>query len=92
MLHGFGWPLDHETGGGLFMYHWGDNFCSVGFVVHLNYKNPWLDPFGEFQRAKTHPAIAKILSKAASASAMARAPSPKAVSSRCPNCRSQAVR
>jgi electron-transferring-flavoprotein dehydrogenase len=43
------------------MYHWGDNFCSIGFVVHLNYKNPWLDPFGEFQRAKTHPAIAKIL-------------------------------
>ncbi len=37
------------------MYHWGENFCSVGFVVHLNYKNPWLDPFGEFQRAKTHP-------------------------------------
>ncbi|HKQ44771.1 MAG TPA: electron transfer flavoprotein-ubiquinone oxidoreductase [Rhizomicrobium sp.] len=61
VLHGMGWPLDHETGGGLFLYHWGDNLCSVGFVVHLNYKNPWLDPFGEFQRAKTHPAIAKIL-------------------------------
>ncbi len=61
VLHGMGWPLDNETGGGLFMYHWGDNLCSVGFVVHLNYKNPWLDPFGEFQRAKTHPAIAKIL-------------------------------
>ena len=62
VLHGLGWPLDNETGGGLFLYHWGDNLCSVGFVVHLNYKNPWLDPFGEFQRAKTHPAIAKILS------------------------------
>ena len=61
VLHGMGWPLDPETGGGLFLYHWGDNLCSVGFVVHLNYKNPWLDPFGEFQRAKTHPAIAKIL-------------------------------
>jgi electron-transferring-flavoprotein dehydrogenase len=61
VLHGMGWPLDNETGGGLFMYHWGDNLCSVGFVVHLNYKNPWLDPFGEFQRAKTHPAIAKVL-------------------------------
>jgi len=60
VLHGMGWPLDNETGGGLFLYHWGDNFCSVGFVVHLNYKNPWLDPFGEFQRAKTHPAIAKM--------------------------------
>ena len=61
VLHGMGWPLDNETGGGLFLYHWGDNLCSVGFVVHLNYKNPWLDPFGEFQRAKTHPAIAKML-------------------------------
>jgi electron-transferring-flavoprotein dehydrogenase len=61
VLHGMGWPLDNETGGGLFMYHWGENLCSIGFVVHLNYKNPWLDPFGEFQRAKTHPAIAKVL-------------------------------
>src|ERR1700743_1575811 len=56
-----GWPLDNETGGGLFVYHWGENFCSVGFVVHLNYRNPWLDPFLEFQRAKTHPAIARML-------------------------------
>jgi electron-transferring-flavoprotein dehydrogenase len=61
VLHGMGWPLSNDTGGGLFMYHWGDNLCSIGFVVHLNYKNPWLDPFCEFQRAKTHPAIAKIL-------------------------------
>ena len=60
VLHGMGWPLDSETGGGLFMYHWGENLCSVGLVVHLNYKNPWLDPFGEFQRAKTHPAIASV--------------------------------
>jgi len=60
VLHGMGWPLDNETGGGLFLYHWGDNLCSVGFVVHLNYKNPWLDPFCEFQRAKTHPAIARM--------------------------------
>jgi electron-transferring-flavoprotein dehydrogenase len=56
-----GWPLASETGGGLFMYHWGDNLCSIGLVVHLNYKNPWLDPFCEFQRAKTHPAIAPVL-------------------------------
>ena len=62
VLHGMGWPLSNDTGGGLFMYHWGENFCSIGFVVHLNYKNPWLDPFAEFQRAKTHPAIARILS------------------------------
>jgi electron-transferring-flavoprotein dehydrogenase len=61
VLHGFGWPLAEDTGGGLFLYHWGENFCSVGFVVHLNYSNPWLDPFQEFQRAKTHPAIAKFL-------------------------------
>ena len=61
VLHGMGWPLDSETGGGLFMYHWGENLCSIGLVVHLNYKNPWLDPFGEFQRAKTHPAIASVL-------------------------------
>ncbi len=61
VLHGMGWPLDSETGGGLFAYHWGENLCSIGFVVHLNYRNPWLDPFGEFQRAKTHPAIAAML-------------------------------
>jgi electron-transferring-flavoprotein dehydrogenase len=64
VLHGMGWPLTNDTGGGLFLYHWGENFCSVGFVVHLNYQNPWLDPFGEFQRAKTHPAIAKMFSGA----------------------------
>ena len=61
VLHGFGWPLDNGTGGGLFMYHWGENYCSIGFVVHLNYSNPWLAPFEEFQRAKTHPAIRAFL-------------------------------
>ncbi len=61
VLHGMGWPLKSDTGGGLFVYHWGENFCSIGFVVHLNYRNPWLDPFLEFQRAKTHPAIARML-------------------------------
>ncbi len=61
VVHGFGWPLGNDTGGGLFMYHWGENFCSIGFVVHLNYSNPWLEPFSEFQRAKTHPAIRKFL-------------------------------
>lgn len=55
--HTMGWPLDNETGGGSFLYHWGDNFVSVGFVVHLNYKNPWIAPFEEFQRFKTHPDI-----------------------------------
>jgi electron-transferring-flavoprotein dehydrogenase len=61
VVHGFGWPLDDKTGGGLFMYHWGENYCSIGFVVHLNYKNPFLEPFSEFQRAKTHPDILKFL-------------------------------
>jgi electron-transferring-flavoprotein dehydrogenase len=57
--HSFGWPLDMKTGGGSFLYHLEDNQVAVGFVVHLNYKNPYLSPFDEFQRFKTHPAIAK---------------------------------
>lgn len=56
--HSFGWPLDNRTGGGSFLYHFGDNLVSVGFVVHLNYRNPHLSPFEAFQRFKTHPAIA----------------------------------
>ena len=55
--HTLGWPLDDRTGGGSFLYHYGDNLVSVGFVVHLNYANPHLSPYGEFQRFKTHPAI-----------------------------------
>jgi electron-transferring-flavoprotein dehydrogenase len=55
--HSFGWPLDGSTGGGSFLYHLEDNQVAVGFVVHLNYKNPYLSPFEEFQRFKTHPAI-----------------------------------
>ena len=55
--HSFGWPLDNRTGGGSFLYHYGDNLVAVGFVVHLNYENPHLSPFDEFQRFKTHPAI-----------------------------------
>ncbi len=55
--HSFGWPLDAKTGGGSFLYHLDNNQVAVGFVVHLNYKNPWLAPFEEFQRFKTHPAI-----------------------------------
>jgi electron-transferring-flavoprotein dehydrogenase len=55
--HTFGWPLDSGTGGGSFLYHLEDNQVAVGYVVHLNYKNPWLSPFDEFQRFKTHPAI-----------------------------------
>ncbi|MFL5049005.1 MAG: electron transfer flavoprotein-ubiquinone oxidoreductase [Xanthobacteraceae bacterium] len=55
--HTFGWPLDNRTGGGSFLYHFDDRLVSVGFVVHLNYENPWLSPFDEFQRFKTHPLI-----------------------------------
>ncbi|NRP71198.1 Electron transfer flavoprotein-ubiquinone oxidoreductase [Ensifer psoraleae] len=55
--HSFGWPLDMKTGGGSFLYHLEDNLVAVGFVVHLNYKNPYLHPFEEFQRFKTHPVI-----------------------------------
>jgi electron-transferring-flavoprotein dehydrogenase len=55
--HSFGWPLDGKTGGGSFLYHFDDNLVAVGFVVHLNYENPTLSPFDEFQRFKTHPVI-----------------------------------
>ncbi len=55
--HTFGWPLDNRTGGGSFLYHFDENLVSVGFVLHLNYENPWLSPFDEFQRFKTHPLV-----------------------------------
>lgn len=55
--HTFGWPLDNATGGGSFLYHLDDNLVSVGFVVYLNYRNPFLSPFEEFQRFKTHPLV-----------------------------------
>ncbi len=57
--HSFGWPLDAKTGGGSFLYHYGKNLVSVGFVVHLNYANPYLSPFHEFQRFKTHDLVSK---------------------------------
>ena len=59
--HSFGWPLNNSTGGGSFLYHLEDNQVVVGFVLHLNYKNPYLSPFDEFQRFKTHPTIAPLL-------------------------------
>jgi len=59
--HSFGWPLNNSTGGGSFLYHYGDNLVSVGFVVHLNYENPYLSPYDEFQRFKTHPLIRETL-------------------------------
>jgi electron-transferring-flavoprotein dehydrogenase len=55
--HTLGWPLDNRTGGGSFLYHFGDRLVSVGFVLHLNYENPYLSPYEEFQRFKTHPLV-----------------------------------
>jgi electron-transferring-flavoprotein dehydrogenase len=59
--HSFGWPLASDTGGGSFLYHFDDDLVSIGFVVHLNYPNPTLSPFDEFQRFKSHPKIAPTL-------------------------------
>ena len=59
--HTTGWPLDNNTGGGSFMYHFGENYVAIGYVVHLNYKNPFLSPFDEFQRFKHHPSVKPYL-------------------------------
>ncbi|MGQ0484422.1 MAG: electron transfer flavoprotein-ubiquinone oxidoreductase [Hyphomicrobiales bacterium] len=61
VTHTMGWPLGLKTGGGSFMYHLEDNLVSVGFVVHLNYTNPYLFPYMEFQRFKHHPLIEPVL-------------------------------
>jgi electron-transferring-flavoprotein dehydrogenase len=53
--HTIGWPMDAATYGGSFVYHWGNNLVSYGFVVGLDYRNPWLSPFEEMQRFKAHP-------------------------------------
>ena len=71
--HSFGWPLDQGTGGGSFLYHIEDGQAVVGFVVHLNYQNPTLSPFDEFQRFKTHPMIAPTFDGARRLSYGARA-------------------
>jgi electron-transferring-flavoprotein dehydrogenase len=57
VIHTIGWPLDQQTYGGSFLYHFGANLVSYGFVVGLDYRNPWLSPFEETQRFKTHPAM-----------------------------------
>jgi electron-transferring-flavoprotein dehydrogenase len=57
--HSIGWPLPTNTYGGSFLYHFGDNLVSYGFVVGLDYSNPWLAPFEEMQRFKTHPEVRK---------------------------------
>lgn len=61
VIHTIGWPLDNKTYGGSFIYHWGDNLVSIGFVVGLDYENPYLNPYEEFQRFKHHPKIKPLL-------------------------------
>ncbi|MCX7115916.1 MAG: electron transfer flavoprotein-ubiquinone oxidoreductase [Gammaproteobacteria bacterium] len=61
VLHSVGWPLDHATYGGSFIYYLQDNLVAIGFVVGLDYKNPYLSPFQEFQRFKTHPWVKSML-------------------------------
>lgn len=60
VMHTIGWPIDHKTYGGTFLYHLDDNKVAVGMVVGLDYQNPYLSPFEEFQRYKTHPQIRPI--------------------------------
>ncbi|XVW81287.1 electron transfer flavoprotein-ubiquinone oxidoreductase [Candidatus Profftella armatura] len=61
VIHTIGWPLDYKTYGGGFLYHMENNQISIGYIISLDYKNPYLSPFEEFQRYKTHPKICKIL-------------------------------
>ncbi len=61
ITHTVGWPMKSDTYGGAFMYHTENNQISIGFVIGLDYQNPYLDPFREFQRFKTHPSVAKLL-------------------------------
>ncbi|MCC7483358.1 MAG: electron transfer flavoprotein-ubiquinone oxidoreductase [Burkholderiales bacterium] len=61
VMHTAGWPLENDTYGGSFFYHMEDNLAAVGFVVGLGYRNPYLSPYEEFQRYKTHPAIRAFL-------------------------------
>jgi electron-transferring-flavoprotein dehydrogenase len=61
VVHTAGWPLEPDTYGGSFIYHAADNKIAIGFVVGLDYQNPWLSPFEEFQRFKTHPAVRQHL-------------------------------
>lgn len=63
VMHSVGWPLDHTTYGGSFIYHLDNQQVAIGFVMGLDYENPYLSPFEEFQRFKTHPAIRPLLEK-----------------------------
>jgi electron-transferring-flavoprotein dehydrogenase len=61
VIHSIGWPLDQQTYGGSFLYHLNDNKVAIGFVIGLDYQNPYMSPFAEMQRYKTHPAIREVL-------------------------------
>ncbi len=61
--HSVGWPLDNKTYGGTFAYHFGNNLLSIGFVIGLDYHNPYMNPYEEFQRFKTHPSMRPLLEK-----------------------------
>jgi len=61
VIHTIGWPMDHATYGGSFIYHLSQNRIALGYVVGLDYKNPWLNPYAELQRFKTHPFISSML-------------------------------
>jgi len=61
VVHGSGWPLDKDTSGGFFLYHTDNNQVVVGLIIDLNYQNPWLSPFDEFQRLKHHPVLKRHL-------------------------------
>ncbi len=61
VTHTMGWPLGRNAGGGSFIYHIDNNQVFIGFVVHLNYQNPYLSPYNEFQRFKHHPMVADLL-------------------------------
>ncbi|MCS5712424.1 4Fe-4S dicluster domain-containing protein [Candidatus Berkiella aquae] len=73
VTHTVGWPLDQSTYGGSFLYHWGNNLLSIGLVIGLDYQNPYLNPYEEFQRFKHHPHIAPLLENAQCQSYGARA-------------------
>ncbi|EWC46220.1 putative mitochondrial electron transfer flavoprotein-ubiquinone oxidoreductase [Drechslerella stenobrocha 248] len=61
VVHSLGWPLPRDTYGGAFLYHFGENLVSVGMVVGLDYPNPWMSPYQEFQRLKHHPLFKEVL-------------------------------
>ncbi|QDP72490.1 electron transfer flavoprotein-ubiquinone oxidoreductase [Legionella israelensis] len=73
VIHTIGWPLDNQTYGGSFIYHFSKQRVALGFVIGLDYKNPWLNPFAEFQRFKTHPAVKELLTEGERISYGARA-------------------